>query len=162
LPVVGQSLQVTPDLEGLNIRVRAVYKDANGVLENVYSAETADVLAGVAPGPVAALPAESSTTSPGMHLIRSDLQFILDSIKIAEQHAAGADLLSLLPHERSRSSELPDEFAEYLRTGGPLPRPPRFWLSCGCGPFACRLRDRHDEPAVHRDVSSPRCGCCRS
>jgi Ca2+-binding RTX toxin-like protein len=101
LPVVGQTFTVTPDLEGLNIRVRAVYQDQNGVLESVLSAPTADVQAGVAPGPVAPLPAESSTTSPGIHLIRSDLQFILDSIKIAEQHAAGADLLSLLPHERS-------------------------------------------------------------
>ncbi|MDM8350763.1 peroxidase family protein, partial [Pseudomonas sp. sp1636] len=101
LPVVGQTFRVTPDLEGLNLRARAVYQDQNGVLENVFSAPTADVVAGVAPGPVAPLPAESSTTSPGIHLIRSDLQFILDSIKIAEQHAAGADLLSLLPHERS-------------------------------------------------------------
>ncbi|WP_079202276.1 peroxidase family protein [Pseudomonas sp. CC6-YY-74] len=101
LPVVGQTFRVTPDLEGLNLRVRAIYQDQHGVLENVFSAPTADVLVGVAPGLVAPLPIESSTTSPGMHLIRSDLQFILDSIKIAEQHAAGADLLSLLPHERS-------------------------------------------------------------
>ncbi|TWC27050.1 hemolysin type calcium-binding protein, partial [Pseudomonas sp. SJZ079] len=101
LPVVGQSFKVTPDLEGLNIRVRAVYQDGNGVLENVFSAPTADVAAGAPVAPLAPLPAESSTSSPGIHLIRSDLQFILDSIKIAEQHAAGADLLSLLPHERS-------------------------------------------------------------
>ena len=30
--------------------------------------------------------------------IRSDLEFILQQILIAEQHAAGADLLSLLPN----------------------------------------------------------------
>ncbi|WPC06763.1 peroxidase family protein [Pseudomonas benzenivorans] len=100
-PAVGQSFTVTPDLQGLNLRVRAVYQDAHGVLENVYSAPTADVAAGAPVAPLAPLPAESSTSSPGIHLIRSDLQFILDSIKIAEQHAAGADLLSLLPHERS-------------------------------------------------------------
>ncbi|NQD96190.1 heme peroxidase, partial [Pseudomonas sp. CrR25] len=50
---------------------------------------------------MAPLPAESSTTSPGLHLIRSDLQFILDSIKVAERHAAGEDLLSLIDHARS-------------------------------------------------------------
>ncbi|WP_324730757.1 peroxidase family protein [Pseudomonas paeninsulae] len=101
LPAVGQSFKVTPDLEGLNVRVRAVYQDGNGVLESVFSAPTADVAAGAPVVPLAPLPAESSTSSLGMHLIRSDLQFILDSIKIAERHAAGEDLLSLLPHERS-------------------------------------------------------------
>ena len=34
-------------------------------------------------------------------LIRSDLEFILQQILIAEQHAAGADLASLLPNQLS-------------------------------------------------------------
>ncbi|SFQ30815.1 peroxidase family protein, partial [Pseudomonas borbori] len=101
LPAVGQSFTVTADLQGLSIRARAVYQDEHGVLETVVSAASAPVGAGTAPGPVAPLPAESTTTSPGIHLIRSDLQFILDSIKVAERHAAGEDLLSLIPHERS-------------------------------------------------------------
>ena len=101
LPAVGQSFTVTADLEGLSIRARAVYQDEHGVLETVVSAASAPVGAGTAPGPVTPLPAESTTTSPGLHLIRSDLQFILDSIKVAERHAAGEDLLSLIPHERS-------------------------------------------------------------
>ena len=33
-----------------------------------------------------------------MQFIKSDLEFILQQIMIAEQHAAGADLLSLLPN----------------------------------------------------------------
>ena len=33
-----------------------------------------------------------------MLLIRSDLEFILQQIVIAERHAAGEDLLSLLPN----------------------------------------------------------------
>ena len=33
-----------------------------------------------------------------VEFIRSDLEFILQQILIAEQHAAGADLLSLLPN----------------------------------------------------------------
>ncbi|MDX1253637.1 MAG: peroxidase family protein, partial [Oceanisphaera sp.] len=101
LPAVGQSFTVTPDLEGLSIRARAVYQDEHGVLETVFSAPSVQVGAGTPPGPVTPLPAESTTTSPGIHLIRSDLQFILDSIKVAERHAAGEDLLSLIPHERS-------------------------------------------------------------
>ncbi|MDX1722567.1 MAG: peroxidase family protein [Pseudomonas sp.] len=101
LPAVGQSFTVTPDLEGLSIRARAVYQDEHGVLETVFSAPSAQVGAGTPPDPVTPLPAESITTSPGIHLIRSDLQFILDSIKVAERHAAGEDLLSLIPHERS-------------------------------------------------------------
>ncbi|MGH9021583.1 MAG: peroxidase family protein, partial [Acidimicrobiia bacterium] len=89
-------------LTGLALRVHAIYLDAHGVLENAYSAATAPV-AGVIPvPPPAAVPAETpiANLSGGAHFIRSDLQFILDQIVIAEQHAAGQDLLSLLPNER--------------------------------------------------------------
>ncbi|WP_309682485.1 peroxidase family protein, partial [Polaromonas sp.] len=101
LPVSGPTFTVTPDLVGLNLRVRAVYQDANGVLETVFSAATAGVAAGVAPAAAPPIPAESPTTSAGVHFIRSDLQFILDQILIAEKHSVpGTDLGSLLPNPR--------------------------------------------------------------
>src|SRR5262249_10145321 len=37
----------------------------------------------------------------GVHLIRSDLSFILDQIKIAERDAAGEDLINILPNVRA-------------------------------------------------------------
>ena len=37
----GQSFTVTPDLNGLALRVMAIYKDANNVLETVFSTPTA-------------------------------------------------------------------------------------------------------------------------
>ncbi|MFC5696155.1 peroxidase family protein, partial [Pseudomonas sp. GCM10022186] len=100
--VHGNTFRVTPDLDGLALRVRAVYQDANGTLENVFSAATTPVTGVIVVAPPAPIPEESPTVSPGngLHLIRSDLQFILDQILISEQHAAGADLLSLLPNSR--------------------------------------------------------------
>ena len=98
----GNTFRVTPDLVGLAIRARAVYQDAALVLENVFSAPTTATVAG-APAPAPAiLPPESPTTSPGggLHMIRSDLQFILDQIKIAERDAAGEDLLAILQNSR--------------------------------------------------------------
>ena len=102
LPVSGPTFTVTPALEGLNLRVRAVYQDANGVLETVFSAATtAPVAVGIAPPPAAPIPAESATVSAGVHYIRSDLQFILDQIVIAEKQAAGADFGSLVSNPRA-------------------------------------------------------------
>ncbi|WAG80596.1 heme peroxidase [Metapseudomonas furukawaii] len=94
------TFRVTADLDGLALRVRAVYKDANGVLENVYSAATAPVDGTVVVAPPAATPQESFVASPGVHLIRSDLQFILDQIIVAERHAAGENLMDILPNSR--------------------------------------------------------------
>src|SRR5690606_24066743 len=37
---IGQTLLVTPNLEGLSIRVKAHFQDANGTFETVYSAPT--------------------------------------------------------------------------------------------------------------------------
>ncbi len=96
----GRTFTVTPDLVGLNLRVRAIYQDQHGVLENVVSAATVDVVQGAPVLPAAVLPVEGSTVSTGVHLIRSDLQFILDQIVVAERHAAGDDLLTLLPNSR--------------------------------------------------------------
>ncbi|OWJ90115.1 heme peroxidase [Pseudomonas sp. A46] len=94
------TFRVTADLDGLALRVRAVYKDANGVLENVFSAATAPVDGTVVVAPPAATPQESFVASPGVHLIRSDLQFILDQIIVAERHAAGENLMDILPNSR--------------------------------------------------------------
>ncbi|UUZ74667.1 hypothetical protein LP414_20225 [Polaromonas sp. P1(28)-13] len=98
----GATFRVTADLAGLALRVNAVYKDANGVLENAFSAPTAPVIDVVTPPPVAAaaLPDGSLVSSRGVHLIHSDLQFILDQIVIVERDAAGENLLDLIPNSR--------------------------------------------------------------
>ncbi|MDM0024029.1 peroxidase family protein [Variovorax saccharolyticus] len=96
----GTSFRVTSAFDGLALRVRAVYQDDNGVLENVYSARTAPVNGTVAVPPVVAPPPETLVESPGVRYIRSDLQFILDQILISERHAAGEDLLDILPNSR--------------------------------------------------------------
>ena len=72
------------------------------MLEQVYSPATAAVEDVVlpAPTPAPALPDGSDVFSAGVRLIQSDLAIILDQIKIAEQHAAGADLLDLIPNSR--------------------------------------------------------------
>ncbi|MGH8031263.1 MAG: peroxidase family protein, partial [Luteimonas sp.] len=99
----GANFRVTPDLAGLALRVRAVYEDDHGVLEQVYSAPTAAVAAGpvVPPTVVTPLPDGSNVSSAGVHYIQSDLQFILDQIVVAERNAAGESLLSLLPNVRT-------------------------------------------------------------
>ena len=104
-PAMGATFQVPAvsvglALEGARLRVRAVYQDDNGVLENVFSAPTAVVGAPIAIAPLAPIPEESPTQTEGVHLIRSDLQFILDQIIIAERHTAGEDLLTLVGNER--------------------------------------------------------------
>ncbi len=98
----GVSYRVTPDLDGLAIRVIATYQDDNGVLERVSSAATQPVAGGSIPLPPPPLPVESDVVSPGngLRLIRSDLQFILDQILIAERHAAGEDLMDIIPNSR--------------------------------------------------------------
>ncbi len=88
-------------LQGAQIRARAVYQDGNGVLENVFSAATTAVGAPIALPAAPVLPAEAPTQSAGVHLIRSDLQFMLDQIVISEQHAAGQNLLTLVGNERN-------------------------------------------------------------
>jgi Ca2+-binding RTX toxin-like protein len=96
----GARLTVTADLAGLALRVKAIYQDANGTLETVFSAPTAAVAAGTPPAAAPVLPDGSNVASAGIHLITADLQFILDQIKIAEQHTAGADLLDLIANAR--------------------------------------------------------------
>ncbi|MDH1561110.1 heme peroxidase [Pseudomonas chengduensis] len=98
----GVSYRVTPDLDGLAIRVIATYQDDNGVLERVSSAATQPVAGGSIPLPPPPLPVESDVVSPGngLRMIRSDLQFILDQIIIAERHAAGENLMDIIPNSR--------------------------------------------------------------
>ncbi len=98
----GTSFRVTPDLAGLSLRVKAIYQDAHGMTETVFSAPTAPVVAGAPVVPTAPAPViEITAGGDGIHLAVSDLRFILDQIKIAEADAAGADLLSLLPNVRA-------------------------------------------------------------
>jgi len=97
---VGASFTATADLDGLRLRVKALYQDANGVIETVFSAPTQPVAAGAAPAPAPVLPDGSNVQTAGIHLITSDLQFILDQIKIAEAHAGGADPNDLVPNSR--------------------------------------------------------------
>ncbi|WP_192985252.1 peroxidase family protein [Pseudomonas sp. EggHat1] len=98
----GVSYRVSPNLDGLAIRVIAIYQDDNGVLERVASAATDPVAGGELPLPPAPLPVESEVVSPGngLRMIRSDLQFILDQIIIAERHAAGEELMDIIPNSR--------------------------------------------------------------
>jgi len=98
----GKSFRVTEDLDGLRLRVRAVYQDGDGTLENVFSAPTAAVDGTITLDPVQTPPAETLVNSPGngIHLIRGDLDFILDQIKIAERHTAGEDLVDIIGNSR--------------------------------------------------------------
>jgi Ca2+-binding RTX toxin-like protein len=96
----GNSFRVTADLDGLALRVRAVYQDDHGVLESVFSPATAAVAGTIAAAPVVPLPTEGETSSAGIHLIRGDLQFILDQILIAERHAGGENLLDIIENSR--------------------------------------------------------------
>ena len=97
----GTSFVVPDGLEDLRIRVKVIYQDADGALEMAFSDATDPVLDAAVP-PAPAIPPEAETESPdgGVHFIRSDLQFILDQIRIAERHAAGEDLADILPNSR--------------------------------------------------------------
>ena len=98
--VSGATFRVTPDLDGLALRVKVIYQDGNGVLETVFSAPTDPVAGGAAP-PVTTPPAETIVSSPGggLHLIRADLQFILDQILIAESRPDG-NVLDVIANPR--------------------------------------------------------------
>ena len=93
---------MTPDLAGLSLRVKAIYTDAHGVTEQVFSAATTPVVA--APAAPLVTPSTAGLVAdaggPGVKLVRSDLNFILTQIKIAEAHAAGTPLQNLIPNIR--------------------------------------------------------------
>src|SRR5262245_7530721 len=100
----GATFTVDPvlGLAGLSLRVRAVYEDAHGVTEQAFSAPTAPVIAvPVAPPTLATFVDHTQVSAgAGVHFIRSDLDFILDQIHVAERHAAGEDLVTILPNIR--------------------------------------------------------------
>ncbi|WP_433769722.1 peroxidase family protein [Pseudomonas putida] len=98
----GTSFKVSPDLAGLSLRVKAIYQDAHGTTEIVFSQPTAAVVPGapvVPTTPTAVV--DASEGGAGLHMVRSDLNFILDQIKIAEAEASGQSLLSLIPNIRA-------------------------------------------------------------
>ena len=66
----GTVFRVTPDLAGLSLRVKAIYQDANGVLEQVFSAPTAPVIdtPDVPAAPVDPAAQEVTAASEGVHL----------------------------------------------------------------------------------------------
>ena len=97
----GVFFRVNPAVDGLSLRVKAIYQDAHGVVEQVFSDPTAPVVAVAAPPPTTAAPVVDAVAGGvGINLVRSDLNFILKQIKIAEAHVAGAPLTDLIPNIR--------------------------------------------------------------
>jgi len=99
--VNGTTFRVTAPFDGLAIRVRAVYRDADGVLETVYSTPTAAVTGVAAVVPPAPPPSSALVDSAGVRFLQSDLQFILEQIKISERHASGEALTDILDNARA-------------------------------------------------------------
>ncbi|WP_223532300.1 peroxidase family protein [Pseudomonas sp. BF-R-30] len=98
----GTAFKVSPDLAGLSLRVKAIYQDGHGTTEILFSTPTAAVVAGAPVTPTAQVPVVDATAGgAGLNMVRSDLNFILDQIKIAEADAAGQDILSLIPNIRA-------------------------------------------------------------
>ncbi|AHC82064.1 MULTISPECIES: peroxidase family protein [Pseudomonas] len=98
----GTTFKVSPDLAGLSLRVKAIYQDAHGTTEVLFSQPTTVVQPGAPVVPTPATPVVDATAGgAGLHMARSDLNFILEQIKIAEADANGADILSLLPNIRA-------------------------------------------------------------
>ncbi|CAI8994751.1 peroxidase family protein [Pseudomonas sp. IT-P4] len=98
----GTAFKVSPDLAGLSLRVKAIYQDGHGTTEILFSTPTAAIAAGAPVTPTPLVPVVDATAGgAGLHMVRSDLNFILDQIKIAEAEAAGQDILSLIPNIRA-------------------------------------------------------------
>jgi hypothetical protein len=98
----GTTFKVSPDLAGLSLRVKAIYQDGHGTTEVVFSQPTSVVAPGAPVVPTTPTPVVDATAGgEGLHMVRSDLNFILDQIKIAEADAAGQDILSLIPNIRA-------------------------------------------------------------
>ena len=97
----GKFFQLSPLVDGLRLRLKVTYQDGHGVTEQVFSAPTDAVtaVAGPPPAPPVIVP-DATAGGPGINLVRSDLDFILKQIKIAEAHAAGVPLTDLIPNVR--------------------------------------------------------------
>jgi Ca2+-binding RTX toxin-like protein len=89
----GAVFRALPLVDGLLLRVKAIYTDAHGVTEQVFSAPTAPVVAVAPPPPTTPAPVANATAGgEGAMLVRSDLDFILKQIKISEAHATSGVL----------------------------------------------------------------------
>ncbi|VVQ13364.1 hypothetical protein PS938_03912 [Pseudomonas fluorescens] len=98
----GTTFKVSPDLAGLSLRVKAIYQDGHGTTEVLFSQPTSVVAPGAPVVPTAPTPVVDATAGgAGLNMVRSDLNFILDQIRIAEADAAGQDILSLIPNIRA-------------------------------------------------------------
>ena len=98
----GTAFKVSPDLAGLSLRVKAIYQDAHGTTEVLFSQPTGVVQPGAPVLPTPATPVvDAADGGAGLHMVRSDLNFILEQIKIAEADAHGQDILSLIPNIRA-------------------------------------------------------------
>jgi Ca2+-binding RTX toxin-like protein len=98
----GTTFKVSPDLAGLSLRVKAIYQDGHGTTEVLFSQPTAVVEPGEPVVPTAQTPVVNATAGgEGLNMVRSDLNFILDQIKIAEADADGQNILSLIPNIRA-------------------------------------------------------------
>src|SRR6185295_13272768 len=97
----GTVFRALPLVDGLQLRVKGIYEDAHGVTEEVFSAPTTPVVAVAPPPPTTPVTAADATSGgEGAMLVRSDLDFILKQIKIAEAHVAGTPLQDLIPNIR--------------------------------------------------------------
>src|SRR5262245_49212870 len=100
----GSTFTVDPalGLGGLRLRVRATYEDEHGVTEQAFSAPTDPVIAVPVAPPTLPTFVDHTQVSAGVgvHFIRSDLDFILDQIHVAERNAAGEELVNILPNVR--------------------------------------------------------------
>lgn len=98
----GTAFKVSPDLAGLSLRVKAIYQDAHGTTEGVVFRTHGGGAARRTGGANAGHSGRGCHgRGRGLHMVRSDLNFILDQIKIAEADAAGQDILSLIPNIRA-------------------------------------------------------------
>ncbi|AZL68230.1 peroxidase family protein [Pseudomonas oryziphila] len=98
----GTAFKVSPDLAGLSLRVKAIYQDGHGTTEILFSQPTTVVEPGAPVVPTPSTPVvDAADGGAGLHMVRSDLNFILAQIKIAEADAAGQDILSLIPNIRA-------------------------------------------------------------
>ena len=164
----GQTFTVTPDLAGLSIRAMAIYADQRGVLETVFSAPTRPRWSTRArrPAPAPAVHDLSVTDERhGFQLIRSDLDFILDQIRISERHAAGEDLArhaaelarALRPAHRQRRVQQPGAGQTgFGAADNAVPAPHRPGLPRrGRQPDACRATTRRRTRRPAATCSTP-------
>ncbi len=129
--VTGASFTVTPDLDGLQLRVRAIYQDQNGVLETVFSAPTAAVTpTNVNNAPVGTVLISDTTPTEGQPLTATDAFSDPDGLPATVTHRweaspdgitwtaiAGATALTFTPTQAEVNQQL-RVVASYTDNGG--------------------------------------------